>query len=188
METGSRTTREQRSGVRDDNTSTEGQWDNPMSTGGQGKWEQREDNTGGRGGDTYASGRSGHEYGSNRDTIGGGGQTQAGLGLGGTDTQSDRYTTSGQYGGSERATTGQTAESDYVNPSSRILAGRGSGLGGGRRSEDDDEYGAAIGPGGPTGKPSMTSRAKGAAEELKGKIMGDQGKQGRGREREEGNF
>ena len=33
--------REQRSGMRDDNTSSGGQWDDPMSKGSQGKWEQR---------------------------------------------------------------------------------------------------------------------------------------------------
>ena len=40
MEPG-RTTREQRGGMRDDNTGTGGQWDDPMSKSGQGKWEQR---------------------------------------------------------------------------------------------------------------------------------------------------
>ncbi|KAH9169626.1 hypothetical protein EDB89DRAFT_1445591 [Lactarius sanguifluus] len=39
MDPSSRTTREQRSGMRDDNTGTGGQWDNPMSKGSQGKWE-----------------------------------------------------------------------------------------------------------------------------------------------------
>ena len=33
--------REQRSGMRDDNPSSGGQWDDPMSKGSQGKWEQR---------------------------------------------------------------------------------------------------------------------------------------------------
>ncbi|KAH9036981.1 hypothetical protein EDB85DRAFT_2288070 [Lactarius pseudohatsudake] len=205
----SRTTREQRSGMRDDNTGTGGQWDNPMSKGSQGKWElgrhfggpstaaartitgprlsgQRSpvplltilsiDTTSGRGEDTYGQqqlGQSGYEYGSN---VGGG---QTGTGLGGTDTQSDqRYETSGQYGGSERATTGQTA--GYTDPARNV-----AGAGGGRRPDDDDEYGAAVGPGGgPTGKPSMASKAMGAAEQMTGKIMGDQGKQARGRERE----
>ncbi|KAI9434822.1 hypothetical protein H4582DRAFT_1974973 [Lactarius indigo] len=164
----SRTTREQRSGMRDDNTGTGGQWDDPMSKSGQ-------DTTSGRGGDTYGQqnlGQSGYEYGSN---IGSG---QTGTGLGSTDTQSDRYATSGQYGSSERATTGQTG--GYTDPARNV-----AGAGGGRRPDDDDEYGASVGPGGgPTGKPSMASRAMGAAEQMTGKIMGDQGKQARGRERE----
>src|SRR6266702_4587398 len=42
MDPSSRITREQRSGMRDDDTGTGGQWDNPMSKGSQGKWEQRE--------------------------------------------------------------------------------------------------------------------------------------------------
>jgi hypothetical protein len=37
MEPGSRTTREQRGDMRDDNTSTGGQWDDPMSKGSQGQ-------------------------------------------------------------------------------------------------------------------------------------------------------
>ncbi|KAH8977322.1 hypothetical protein EDB83DRAFT_1596615 [Lactarius deliciosus] len=172
MEPSSRTTREQRTGMRDDNAGSGGQWDNPMS-------KDNQDTTSGRGGDTYSQqqlGQSGYEYGSN---VGGG---QTGTGPGGTDTQSDRYETSGQYGGSERATTGQTA--GYTDPARNV-----AGAGGGRRPDDDDEYGAAVGPGGgPTGKPSMTSKAMGAAEQMTGKIMGDQGKQARGREREEGNF
>ncbi|KAH8981127.1 hypothetical protein EDB86DRAFT_2977490 [Lactarius hatsudake] len=172
MDPSSKMTREQRSGMRDDNTGTGGQWDNPMSKGSQ-------DTTSGRGEDTYSQqqlGQSGYEYGSN---VGGG---QTGTGLGGTDTQSDRYETSGQYGGSERATAGQTA--GYTDPARNV-----AGAGGGRRPDDDDEYGAAVGPGGgPTGKPSMASKAMGAAEQMTGKIMGDQGKQARGREREEGNF
>ncbi|KAH9056535.1 hypothetical protein EDB87DRAFT_1579358 [Lactarius vividus] len=182
MDPSGRTTREQRSDMRDDNTSTGGQWDNPMSKGSQGKWELGRhfgaDTAGGRGGDTYGQqhlGQSGYEYGS---SVGGG---QTGTGTGGTDTQSDsRYTTSGQYGGSERARTGQTA--GYTDPARNVA---GAGTGGGRRPDDDDEYGAAVGPGGgSTGKPSMASRAMGAAEQMTGKIMGDQGKQSRGRERE----
>ncbi|KAF8266408.1 hypothetical protein EI94DRAFT_192962 [Lactarius quietus] len=172
MEPTSRTTREQRGGMRDDNTSTGGQWDEPMSKGNQGKWEQRGDNTGGRGGDTQQySGQGGTDLGSN--TFGGAGQT--GTGLGGTDT-------SGQYGDQDRFTTGQTA--GYQDPSSTTIPGAGSG----RQTEDDDNYGAAVGAGGgPTGKPSMTSRVKGAAEQMSDKIMGDSGKQTRGRERE-GNY
>jgi hypothetical protein len=42
MEIGSRTTREQRNGMRDDSPSTGGQWDNPISKDNQGKWEHRE--------------------------------------------------------------------------------------------------------------------------------------------------
>ena len=35
---------------------------------------------------------------------------------------------------------------------------------GGTRREDDDEYGASVGPGGgPTGKPSLTSKVKGTS-------------------------
>jgi len=188
MEPDSRTTREQRSGMHDDNTSTERQWDNPMSKGSQSKWEHREgelfahvaigwpstaartiprpwlngrrspgllliilsvDNTGGQGGDTYTPqylGQSGYdEYGTN--SVGAG----TGPAAGGVDIQSDRYATSGQYGGPTSQTTG------YADPT-RNVAGRG-----GRRPDDDGDYGAAVGPGGgdgPTGKPSMTSRVK----------------------------
>jgi len=60
------------------------------------------DNTGGTGGDTQLA-QSG-EY---------GGQT--GAGPGGVDDQSDRYTTAGQYGGPDRATTGQTGQT-YADP------------------------------------------------------------------------
>ncbi|KAH8980407.1 hypothetical protein EDB92DRAFT_1900800 [Lactarius akahatsu] len=127
-----------------------GQWDNPMSKGSQ-------DTTSSRGEDTYSQqqlGQSGYEYGSN---VGGG---QTGTGTGSTDTQSDQYETSGQYGGSERATTGQTA--GYTDPARNV-----AGAGGGRRPDDDDEYGAAVGPGGgPTGKPSMASKAMGTSSVL----------------------
>lgn len=126
------------------------------------------DSTGGPGGDTYSPQHLGQS----------GGQT--GTGPVGVDIPTDRYPTSGQYGGQERVTTSQTA--GYADPT-RDIAG-----GGGRRSEDDDdEYGAAVGPGGgPKGKPSMTSKVKGATEKMTSKIMGDPGKQARGREREEG--
>jgi len=105
------------------------------------------DNTGGRGEDTYTQqhlGQSGYEYGTS--TVGGG---QTGTGPGGTET-------SGQYGGPERVTTTQTA--GYEDPA-RNVAGAG-----GTRREDDDEYGASVGPGGgPTGKPSLTSKVKGTS-------------------------
>jgi len=155
--------------MRDDNTSTGGQWDNPMGKGNQ-------DNTGSMGGNTHSPqnlGQSGNEYGS-----------QPATGPGGTDVQSARYLSSGplktspstEYGGPP---TGQTA--GYVDPR---LAGAG-----GRQTDDDDEYRAAVGPGvGHTGKPSMTNRVKGAAEKMAGKITGDPVKEARGREREEGNF
>ncbi|KAI9437414.1 hypothetical protein BJY52DRAFT_1230072 [Lactarius psammicola] len=167
MEPSSRTG-EQRSGMRNDNTSTGGQWDNPMSKGSQGKWEHREDNTGGQGGDTYTPqylGQSSYdEYGTN--TVG------AGTGPGGVNTQSDRYAASGQYSGATSQTAG------YADPTRNVA-------GGDRRPEDDEDNGGAVGAGGaPTGKPSMTSRVKGAAEKMAGKIMGDPGKQARGRERE----
>lgn len=191
MEPGSRTTREQRGGMRDDNTSTGGQWDNPMGKGSQGQWEQQQgelfahitfgwpstaahpitcprlngqrspelllitlslDNAGGRGGATYTPGQGGY------DNTTGGGQTGTG-----PDIQSDRYTTSGQYGGPERV--GQTG---YVDPSTRNIAGGG----GGRQTEDDDEYGASIGAGGgPTGKPSMTSKVKGKSLPLSAALV-----------------
>lgn len=149
------------------------------------------DTTGGRGGDTYSQQQSGNEYGTTGGTFGGAGQT--GTGLGGTDT-------SGQYGDSDRFATGQTT--GYSDPSSRGIPGTGPG----RQTEGDDEYGASVGPGGPTGKQSMTSKVKGtillidtlelyfgtatnlgilgAAEQMTDKIMGDSGKQSRGRERE----
>ncbi|KAI9450447.1 hypothetical protein BJY52DRAFT_1302903 [Lactarius psammicola] len=202
-------TGEQRSGMRNDNTSTGGQWDNPVSKGSQGKWEHREgelfsqscgwvavhrcahyfsprlngrcslglllitsslDNTGGQGGDTYTPqylGQSSYdEYGTN--TVG------AGTGPGGVNTQSDRYAASGQYSDATSQTAG------YADPTRNVA-------GGDRRPEDDEDNGGAVGAGGaPTGKPSMTSRVKGAAEKMAGKIMGDPGKQARGREREEG--
>ncbi|KAH8981892.1 hypothetical protein EDB92DRAFT_145052 [Lactarius akahatsu] len=61
--------------------------------------------------------------------------------------------------------------------------------GGGRRPEDDDDYSTGVGnTASGVGKPSMTSRVKGAAEKMTGKIMGDPGKQARGQEREEGTF
>jgi len=162
--------------MRDDNTNTGDQFDNPMSKGSQGKWEHREDNTFGTGGDTYSPqnlGRSGYD-GSNTD----GGQT----GPGGIDYQSGQHATSGQYGGPDRVTTTGSQTAGHVDP--RIAGG-----GVGREPEYDDEYGAAAGAGGgPTGKPSMTSRVKGAAEKMAGKVTGDPVKQARGREREEGTF
>jgi hypothetical protein len=161
--------------MRDDNTSTGGQWDNPMGQGNQGKWEHREgetsavggaptaaraitlpvlnsrpspglllimlvpDTTGGVGGNTYTPqnlGQSGYEQGSNT--------SQAATGPGGMDVQSDRYPS---------MATGQTA--GFVDPR----------LAGGRQTEDDDEYRAAVGAGGGgnTGKPSMTSRVMGTS-------------------------
>jgi hypothetical protein len=106
------------------------------------------DNTGG---DTFSQQQGGNEYGTS--TLGGAGQTGGRTGLSGTDT-------SGQYGDTERFTTGQTGQTgqtgSYTDPSAR------TGAGGGRQREDDDDYGASIGPGGgPTGKPSMTTRMKG---------------------------
>jgi len=156
--------------LRDDKNNIGEQWDN--FKGSQGKWEHRKDNTAGMGGDTYTSqnlGQSGYEYGSNRDTVGGGGQTGTGPG--------DLYGSSGEYGGPD-TTGGQTA--GYVDP--RIA-------GGVRQQPDvDDEYATVDAGGGPTGKPSMTSRVMGAAEKIAGKITGDPDKQARGREREEGTF
>ena len=157
------------------------------------------DFTGGQGGDAFTSQQGG--YGAN--TTGGHGGIQpdryntdgGGTGPpGGFDTQSDRYNTSDQYGGPDSYATNQTA--GYADPT-RNVTGRG------RRPEDDDEYG--TGGGGSTGKPSMTNRVLGtslpldsvvlcvhvggggtlgAAEKMTGKIMGDPGKQARGRERE----
>jgi len=166
------TYRDQTGVMRDDNVSTGGQWDDPMSKGSQGKWEHKQDDTGGLAGDTYASQNLAQsDYGSN--TVGGG---QTGTGPGGIDVQSAM---SGQYGSGPDRYTGQTAA--YADP--RIAGG------GGRQPDDDDEYGAAVGTGGgPMGKPSMTTRVKGAAEKLAGKITGDPVKQARGREREEGTF
>lgn len=164
----SRTTREQRSGMHDDDTGTGGQFDNPISKGSQGKWEHREDNTGGQGGDTFTPqrlGQSGYD------------ENTAGTGPGGIDTQSDRHATSGQYGGPTSQTAG------YADPNRNITGG------GGRRPEDDDDYGTGVGnTASGVGKPSITSRVKGAAEKMTGKITGDPGKQGRGQEREEGIF
>jgi len=177
MEHGSRTYREQ-SDLRDDDNNTGGQWDDPSS----------QDKTGGIGGDSYAPqyvGQSGgDEYGSNNvggGGGGGGGQTGTGPGSG-VDIQSDRYTTPGQYGGPDRATTGQNV--GYTDPRTdpRIA-------GGGGRQPEDDEYGDTAGARDySTGKPSVTSRVKGAADKLAGKLTGDPGKQARGREREEGIF
>ncbi|KAI9453837.1 hypothetical protein BJY52DRAFT_1286995 [Lactarius psammicola] len=114
MEPGSRTTREQRSGMRDDDTSTGGQWDSPMSKGSQGKWEQREGELYARAARTVTrprlNGQHSHEllliYFSLDDTGGRGGDTytqqhlgqggydtgggQTGTGPGSTDIQSDR--------------------------------------------------------------------------------------------------
>jgi len=152
--------------MRDDDTSTGQQWDDPS--------QGQRDNTGGRGGDAYTQQQSGDEYGTTGSTFGGGGQT--GTGLGGTDT-------SGQYRDSDRFASGQNT--GYADPGSRTIPGAGSG----RQNEDDDDYGSSVGSGGgATGKPSMTSKVKGAAEQMSDKIMGDSGKQGRGREREEDNF
>jgi hypothetical protein len=97
------------------------------------------------GGDTSQNlGQSGYEYGSNRDTVGGGGQTGTGPG--------DLYASSGEYSGPD--TTGsQTA--GYVDP--RIAGGVPVSR---QQPDDNDEYGAG---GGPTGKPSMTSRVKGTS-------------------------
>ncbi|KAH8995587.1 hypothetical protein EDB86DRAFT_2922339 [Lactarius hatsudake] len=132
----SRTTREQRSGIYDDDTGTGGQFDNPISKGSQ-------DNTGGQGGDTFTPqrlGQSGYdEYGTNT----------AGTGPGGIDTQSDRYATSGQYGGQTSQTAG------YADPNRNITGG------GGRRPEDDDDYSTGVGNAASgVGKPSITSRVK----------------------------
>lgn len=165
-----RTHPDQSSGIRDDNNSTGGQWDDSMGQGNQGKWEHKEDTTGGTGGNTYSPQNLGYEYGSNT--------SQAATGPGGMEVQSDRYPSSGQHSGPGMATTGQTA--GYVDP--RLAGGVG------RQTDDDDEYRAAVGAGGQTGKPSMTSRVKGAAEKMAGKITGDPVKEARGREREEGTF
>jgi hypothetical protein len=165
--------------MRDDNSGTGGQWDDPMSKSGQGQgqgqWDQGGDNTGG--GDTYGQQRAPQ---SAFGTDVGGGQTGT-TGYGGPDTQSDQ--SSGQYGGQERFQTSQSQTAGYADPN-RNVAGAGTG----RQADDDDDYGSS-GPGAQPsggGKPSMTSRVKGAAEQMAGKVTGD--KQGRGREREEGNF
>ncbi|KAH9172348.1 hypothetical protein EDB89DRAFT_1965861 [Lactarius sanguifluus] len=174
----SRTTHEQRSSMRDEDTGTGRQFDNPISKGSQGKWEHREggsfahvglpllralslasdsmvsvqlggfllttlslDNTGGQGGDTFTPqhfGQSGYdEYGTNT----------AGTGPGGIDTQSDRYATSGQYGG---------PTASYADPNRNITSGR--------YPEDDDDYSPGVGNvASGVGKPSITSRVKGAS-------------------------
>jgi hypothetical protein len=69
---------------------------------------------------------------------------QGGTGVGTTGIQSDRYDTSGQYGGAERFATDQTT-------------GRGDASRGG--ATQDDDY-PTSGSGG-AGKPSMTSKVKG---------------------------
>ncbi|KAI9447412.1 hypothetical protein H4582DRAFT_2051173 [Lactarius indigo] len=136
-----------RSSMCDNNTGTGGQWDDPMSKSSQ-------DTTSGRGRDTYGQqnlGQSSYNYGSNIRS------SQTGTGLGSTDTQLDQYVTLGQYGSLERATTGQT--SGYMDLARNVAA-----VGGGRRPNNDDEYGASVGPGGgPMGKPSMASRVMGQA-------------------------
>ena len=161
---------DQSSDMRDNNTSTRGQWDDPMG-GNQGKWEHREgerhqgastatraiilpvfnaqrssglllitlsslDNTGSM--DTrYPQnlGQSGYEYSTSQDATG----------PGGIAVQSERYPSTGQQGGPGMATIGgQTG--GYVD-----------------RQPEDDEYHRAVGAGGDTGKPSMTSRVKGTS-------------------------
>jgi len=130
--------------------------DDNYSTGGQ---SDSQDNTGGQGGDTYTP-QQPDQSGYDDTTFGG---RQAGTGI---DNQPDRYTTSGQYGGPESVTTGQPP--GYADPT------RNTGGGGlPEDNEDNDEYGTTVGAGGgPTGKPSMTSRVKGAAEKMTDKIMG----------------
>ncbi|KAH9054077.1 hypothetical protein EDB83DRAFT_1162488 [Lactarius deliciosus] len=106
------------------------------------------DNTGGQGGDTFTPqrlGQSGYdEYGTNT--------AAAGTGPGGIDTQSDRYATSGQYGGPTSQTAG------YADSNRNITGG------GGRHPEDDDDYVTGVGnTASGVGKPSITSRVKGAS-------------------------
>lgn len=91
-------------------------------------------------------GQGGYAYGTT--TFGG---QQAGTGPGGIDTQPDRYTTSGQYGGQESQTAG------YADPTRNVTGGDDM------RPADDDEFSATVGGGGPKGKPPMTSRAMGTS-------------------------
>ncbi|KAI0249038.1 hypothetical protein BJV78DRAFT_1156078 [Lactifluus subvellereus] len=154
-----------------------GQRDDPASWD-QGKWEHREGDTNAPRGEDYARqarvGQTGYS------AFGTGGQVGAGTGPTGIGTQSDRFDTSGQYGGPERLATDQST--------GRAEAGRGA--------QDDDVY-PSSGPGG-AGKPSMTRvmavllaqadvkgvGALGTSEKLAGKITRDPGKQARGRDRE----
>ncbi|KAI0269987.1 hypothetical protein BC834DRAFT_967698 [Gloeopeniophorella convolvens] len=164
--------------TRNDGGGNPGQWDNSLS--GQGKWEHRDDtdntrgsNLGGNdlGGDNFTqqsrTNQGFDEYGS--DTTGLGGQQRTG-GPGATGIQSDRYDTSGQYGGPERIASDQTA---------------------GRADPDfggDNNPNAGSGTASSGGKPSMTSKVMGVAEKMAGKMSGNTEKQARGQDRQEGNF
>ncbi|KAI0286402.1 hypothetical protein BC826DRAFT_1048842 [Russula brevipes] len=125
---------------------------------GQGKWEHQDDNTGRPGGEAYAQqARFGKAAYGESDT----GPT----GLSGTTGAGDRYDAP------DRQYAPETLASDEYGGRSDPSAGA--------TFRDDD-------PAGTGGKASMTSKVKGTAEKMAGKVTGDQGKQARGQERQEG--
>jgi len=171
MDTGNRFERDPRSGTqqsqqaqRDDTGAISGQWSNPAS--GQGQGEERLDNT--ESGDQYAQQT---RYGQAGGTTGRQRSDDWGQGRAGAGTTLDPSSTSAQYGGSESTARGQTGE--YRDPTT----------GGNWQGErDDDETGTAG------GRPTVTSKVKGTAEKMVGKVTGDPGRQARGEERKEGSY